>query len=358
VIQARALRGCRRGAVFPAEPGRDWEIYQNNRVSKNSPQAFGDRSFQGFVPGALKRRGSWTSGASFRRGDRIGRTASLDASVADYDSAARNTCRPTSPPTTCRSGSIQEQLGFTRAKRLNYSRTPSRSRRSDSTRARCRNWMSPRRHAQHSPIPSPLFPQLQDSLRQAKLALCVLLGRTPVGVGGPNLPGEGAPFPRRQRKIALGIPADLLRRRTRTFAAPNDSPAAPLGANGCREPRRSFIPSVTIKRHQVDFHSSTFQSPGFFRRIFTISWMPIRSKVSSASTSTGRSSTMAEFRTTFRAADSRFQEAAVAYQQTVLQAASEGRRGLVNPFFEARRNRRLSLDESVTSAPALRRPFR
>ena len=56
------------------------------------------------------------------------------------------------------------------------------------------------------------IPQLDAALRQAKNALCTLLGVPPRRLDGPA--GRAAPSSRRPRwTVAVGIPADLLRRR-------------------------------------------------------------------------------------------------------------------------------------------------
>jgi NodT family efflux transporter outer membrane factor (OMF) lipoprotein len=55
------------------------------------------------------------------------------------------------------------------------------------------------------------IPQLEASLRQAKNALCILLGIPPRRLGG--LLGDQSAIPQPPLEVAVGIPADLLRRR-------------------------------------------------------------------------------------------------------------------------------------------------
>jgi NodT family efflux transporter outer membrane factor (OMF) lipoprotein len=59
------------------------------------------------------------------------------------------------------------------------------------------------------------IPVLEDQLRAAKLALCVLLGRTPSTLDAEFATAQGQParVPDAPASIAAGIPADLLRRR-------------------------------------------------------------------------------------------------------------------------------------------------
>ncbi len=61
------------------------------------------------------------------------------------------------------------------------------------------------------------IPNLQNSLRQSKNALAVLLGETPYAIDA-RLPGEGA-IPSAPAQAAVGIPRDLLRRRPDVRAA-------------------------------------------------------------------------------------------------------------------------------------------
>src|SRR5437016_6224945 len=83
VIQARALRGIAVGQFFPQSQVATGQA-SNNRVSKNGPQGFGDRAFGDYTVGlaAAWELDFW---GKFRRGIESA-DASLDASVADYDS--------------------------------------------------------------------------------------------------------------------------------------------------------------------------------------------------------------------------------------------------------------------------------
>jgi len=251
VIQARALRGVAVGQFFPQSQAGTGSI-SNNRVSKNSPQAFGDRSFRNLSLG-LEAAWELDFWGKFRRGIESA-DASLDASVADYDSALVILVADVAS-NYVQIRSIQEQLGFTRANvklqqdtlaltQVRFNAGAVSELDVSTARATLTNTQS-------------LIPQLQDSLRQAKLALCVLLGRTPSELG-TELPGEG-PVPTAPAEIALGIPADLLRRRPDVRRA--ERFAAALSAQ-TGVATADLYPSVTIKGTS-GFHSSTFQSPGF-----------------------------------------------------------------------------------------------
>src|SRR5262249_9779747 len=101
-----------------------------------------------------------------------------------------------------------------------------------------------------------LVPVLEDQLRQAVLAMCVLLGRTPSDLSEDL--GGSKPVPDPPAEIALGIPADLLRRRPDVRSA--ERTAAALCAQiGVAEADMS--PAISIKG-STGFETSTFSSPG------------------------------------------------------------------------------------------------
>src|SRR5258705_3832559 len=84
VIQARALRGVVVGQFFPQTQTVTGQA-SNNRISKNSPAAIGDRSYRDYSVG-LEEAWELDFWGKFRRGIESA-DASLDASVADYDQA-------------------------------------------------------------------------------------------------------------------------------------------------------------------------------------------------------------------------------------------------------------------------------
>ena len=120
-----------------------------------------------------------------------------------------------------------------------------------------------------------LIPDLENSLRQSRLALCILLGRTPSDLDTELAPAAGAErrVPEAPAQIAMGVPAELLRRRpdvfggagrgrsgarrsvwrrptcTRAFRS-REPPALP----GARSSRRALRPNL----------SNTFDASSFF----------------------------------------------------------------------------------------------
>src|SRR5262245_45954697 len=102
-----------------------------------------------------------------------------------------------------------------------------------------------------------LIPDLENALRQAKLSLCVLLGRTPSELE-PELASTGgtdAIVPNAPAEIATGVPADLLRRRpdvraAERFAAAQSARIGQAVAN--------LYPSISITGN-TGFVSSTYE---------------------------------------------------------------------------------------------------
>jgi outer membrane protein TolC len=186
-----------------------------------------------------------------------------------------------------------------------------------------------------------LIPALEDGVRQATLALCVLLGRTP-GDLSAELVGP-ATVPVARAEIAVGIPADLLRRRPDLRRAERTAAAlsAQIGVASA-----DLYPSISITG-QTGFASSTYHAPalspgpenlfdaGSFQGFIGLglNW-PILNY--------GR------IKGHIRVADAQYQEAVVAYQNAVLRAASEVE-GALSGFLRGR-ERAASLSQSVASA--------
>src|ERR1700741_2117059 len=173
VIQARALRGIAVGQFFPqtqvvaGQASHTW-------VSENSPQGLGDLSYEDYSIGleAVWELDFW---GKFRRGIESA-DAALDASVAEYDGVLVLLAADVAS-TYVGIRSLQEQLAFTRNNvqsqqdtleltRIRFNAGAVSELDVATAQATLSNTQS-------------FLPQLEDSLRQATLALCVLLGRTP-----------------------------------------------------------------------------------------------------------------------------------------------------------------------------------
>lgn len=335
VIQARALRGVAVGQFFPQSQALTGQA-SSNRVSRNSPQGQGDRSYSDYSVG-LEAAWELDFWGKFRRGIESA-DASLEASVADFDSALVILTADVAF-NYVQVRSLQEQLAYTRANvrsqedtlsltevRLNAGAVSELD--VATSRATLANTKS-------------LVPQLEDALRQTKLTLCVLLGRTPSDLEGEL--GDGTPVPAAPAWIASGVPADLLRRRPEVRRAERlaASASARIGVA-----KADYFPSISILG-STGFHTSTYQSPGLSpnaHNLFDADSFQgfVGLDVNWPILNYGRILNNVRFN------DARYQEAVAAYQQAVLQAAADVESGL-STFLRSGQQAVL-LAESVTSA--------
>jgi NodT family efflux transporter outer membrane factor (OMF) lipoprotein len=184
-----------------------------------------------------------------------------------------------------------------------------------------------------------LIPRLETSLRQAKNGLAVLLGILPAEIqpmlGGPR------PIPIAPAQVAVGIPAELLRRRPDIRLAEFQAAAqsARIGvAKSDLYPRFSLVGSiglqssdaVGVQSNNANF-SDLFSSNSITYFVGpTLQW-PILNY--------GR------LKNNVRVQDARFQQLVVNYQNTVLQAAQEVEDAMVG-FLRTQEETKL-LSESV-----------
>lgn len=315
VIQARALRGIAAGRLFPQVQAATADVGQSH-LSGNTPQGLGDRDFTEFGVG-LEAAWELDFWGRFRRGIES-EDAALEASIADFDAVLVLVASDVAS-TYVLIRSLEEQLAFTRSNVESQSDTAELSRIRFETGAVSELDVFTARATLTST--QSLIPQLEDDLRRAKLALSVLLGRVPSELVAEL--GAGAGVPIAPTQIASGVPADLLRRRPDIRRA--ERVAASFSAR-IGVATADLFPSVTILG-QTGFRAADFESPTvspsaanlFDSRSFQgfigldINW-PILNY--------GR------ITNNIRLADARFQEAAVAYQQSVLVAASEVEAGL------------------------------
>jgi outer membrane protein TolC len=170
-----------------------------------------------------------------------------------------------------------------------------------------------------------LIPDLQNALRQTKLALCILLGRTPSELEAELSPPVGSPerVPDAPAQLALGVPAELLRRRPDVRAAERFAAAqsARIG-----QAVADLYPSIAITGAtgfvSSDFSTGTSQSDlgdifdadsfsGFIG--LSVNW-PILNY--------GR------IGGNIRVQDARYEQAVALYQESVLRAAGDVEAGL------------------------------
>ena len=182
-----------------------------------------------------------------------------------------------------------------------------------------------------------IVPGLESSLRDDKLSLGVLLGRTPGELEQSLAGGSGIPVA--PPEIVVGVPADLLRRRPDVRAAER---AAAFRSEQIGIATADLFPSIAIAgvagldastAYGVNlselFNGSSFN--GYIGPSF--SW-PILNY--------GR------IKNNIRVQDAAFQEAAVNYQNTVLRAAAEVESSLYG--FIKSREQLVFLSESAESA--------
>jgi NodT family efflux transporter outer membrane factor (OMF) lipoprotein len=160
-----------------------------------------------------------------------------------------------------------------------------------------------------------LIPQLETGLRQAGNALCVLLGIPPRSL--EEVLGKEGTIPRTAREVAVGIPADLLRRRPDVRRAEREVAAqsARIGiAAADFYPRISLIGTLGV---QADDLGSLFDTPESIAASIgpSFQW---------AILNYGR------ILNNVRAQDARFQQLAFAYQDRVLRAGQEAEDAIVS----------------------------
>jgi len=154
--------------------------------------------------------------------------------------------------------------------------------------------------------------ELEISLRQANNQLCVLLGVPPMDLR-PLL--GSAPIPAAPAEVAVGIPADLLRRRPDVRSAERQA-AAQAAQIGVAE--ADFYPHISI--------TGTFTySAQFFKDLFG----PTALQGTVGPSFTWNILNYGRILNNVRLQDAQFQALVASYQNTVLTAAQEVENGLV-----------------------------
>jgi NodT family efflux transporter outer membrane factor (OMF) lipoprotein len=161
------------------------------------------------------------------------------------------------------------------------------------------------------------IPQLVTSLRQYNNQLCILLGIPPEELRAKLGPG---PIPTAPVEAAVGIPADLLRRRPDVRKAERQAAqqSAEIGVA-----QAEFYPHIAI--------NGTWQySAEFFKNL----WMNNSLNGSIGPTFTWNILNYGRILNNVRLQDAKFQESVATYQNTVLSAAQDVENGLVT-FLQA-----------------------
>lgn len=314
VLEARAARGVAVGRFFPQTQEAFGDI-SHTELSDNDASA-GDRSVSSAGIG-LQSAWELDFWGKFRRGIEAA-DAEVLFTVADYDAVLVSLVSDVAT-TYILIRSLQERLEISRANVQLQSETLDLTRIRFEAGAVSELDVSTARATLANT--QALIPDLENALRQSKLALCVLLGRTPSELDEELAPAEGAVagVPEAPMEIAAGIPADLLRRRPDVRAAERLAAAqsARIG-----QATADLLPRVTISG-ATGFVSTTFNG-GSLGNIFDANSFAgfVGLNVDWPILNYGR------IRGNIRVHDARYEQAVATYQQTVLRAAGEVESGL------------------------------
>jgi NodT family efflux transporter outer membrane factor (OMF) lipoprotein len=317
VLEARARRGIAAGQFFP-QLQRFSATGSSVSLSDNDPNlAILDRNFNEYSVSfdAIWELDFW---GKYRRGIESA-DAALLATVDDYDAALVSLVGEVAS-TYVQIRTYERRLELARENVALQERTV------EITEVRFRNGATTELDVSQATAnlanTRALIPQLEDGLRQSRLTMCGLLGMPPTELS--DLLPETAQIPDAPAEIALGIPADLLRRRPDVRAAEQIAAAMSaqigvaeadlypslrlFGSTGFRT-GDSFGTDGTVK--DID---NIFDSDSYFGFIgLDFSW-PIFN--------------FGRVKNNVRVQDARFQQAAVNYEDTVLRAAREVESGL------------------------------
>lgn len=338
VLEARAARGIAVGRFFP-QTQQAFGGIDNNQISKNDARGTGDRSYS---TDAIGIEAAWELDfwGKFRRGIEAA-DAEVQLTVADYDTVLVS-LEAEVATTYIALRSIEERLVFARANVALQSETlaltQTRFRTGAVSELDVSTALATLANTQA------LIPEFENLLRQAKLSLCVLLGRTPSELEAELAPAGGtiARVPDAPAEIAIGVPADLLRRRPDVRAAERVAAAqsARIG-----EAVADLYPRISIAG-ATGFTSSSFEStrqPGLGNIFDADSFAGfIGLRVDWPILNYGR------IEGNIRVQDARYERAVADYQDSVLRAARDVESGL-SELLRAR-ERSTSLAEAVSAS--------
>ena len=309
VIQARAARGIAVGEFFPQEQEIQAD-YSKNQNTKNDANGipFPRPTYQnaGLSFDAAWELDFW---GKFRRNIHAA-DAALLASIADYDDVLVTLVAEVGL-TYVQIRTFERRIELAKVnvalQRQSLELTESRYRNGKVSQLDVTEARATLLNTQAS------VPDLESSLRDAKLSLGVLLGRTPSELEKEIAGGSGIPAAPAQ--VVIGVPADLLRRRPDVRSAER---AAAFQSEQVGIATADLFPSISVGG-SLGYKASDANNGSLSNNLFdsgsrvwsigpTLSW-PILNY--------GR------IRNNIRVQDAAFQEAAVNYQNTVLQAAAE-----------------------------------
>ena len=332
VLQARAMRGVAVGGLFP-QTQEAFGSYQRNQISA-STSGLGQLIGKGFPIARVF--DNWSTGidaywefdiwGKFRRNIEAA-DADLDASIEDYDAILVSLLGETAA-TYVELRTAQQQLAFAESNveiqigslRIAQARFEGGA----------ENELDYRQALSNLKNTEQLVPQFEARVRDANLRLCTLLGIPPrdltaeIGRGG---------IPSAAPDVAVGIPADLLRRRPDIRAAERRVAAqsARIGvATADLFPHFSITGSMRVDSERFKDLFSQASTAGIVSPAFNWDLLHYGRLVNN-----------------IRLQDARFQQVAMEYQQSVLLANAEVETG-INNFLKAQQ--RLKAAEEAVAA--------
>jgi NodT family efflux transporter outer membrane factor (OMF) lipoprotein len=337
ILQSRARLGIAVGEQFPQQQSVGADV-AHARVSKNAPNGAGaNQTFQNYQVGANV---AWEMDfwGKYRRGVESAEAA-LNASMADYDNALVSL--------TGEVASVYVQLR-TLDERIRIAE--------DNVKTQRRSWeiakvrfdaglvseLDPAQALSLLRDTQATIPALQAQRKQTAYALSILLGMPPSDLG--EILGEPGNIPTPPAEVAIGIPADLLRRRPDIRAAELQAAAqsARIGiAESLLYPSFSLLGSLGLQTSSnggaqsgdADFSDLFSQDSVTFGIGPSFSWPVLN---------------YGRLKNNVRVEDARLQQLLVNYRDTVLTAAGEVEDAAAG-FLGAQQTSAL-LEQGVTSA--------
>jgi NodT family efflux transporter outer membrane factor (OMF) lipoprotein len=307
VIQARAARGIAVGEFFPQEQEINAD-YSKNQDSKNDANGV---PFQRFQTAGLSFDATWELDfwGKFRRNIDAA-DAALLASIASYDDVLVTLVAEVGL-TYVQTRTSERRIELARVniglQRQSLEITESRYRNGKVSQLDVTEARATLLNTQAS------VPDLESSLRDAKLSLCVLLGRTPSELERALAGGSGIPVAPAQ--LVIGVPADLLRRRPDVRSAER---VAAFQSEQVGIATADLFPSISVGG-SLGYEASDANNRSLENNLFDNN----SSTWSIGPTLTWPVLNYGRIRNNIRVQDAAFQAAAVNYQNTVLKAAAE-----------------------------------
>lgn len=338
VLEARAARGIAVGRFFPQTQEAVGGI-DANQISANDAFGGGDRSYYSTDVGV---QAAWELDfwGKFRRGVEAA-DAEVLFTVADYDAVLVSLAAEVATAYIL-IRAFEERLEYARANAALQAETLELTRIRFEAGAVSELDVSTARATLANT--QSRIPELVNALTQTRLALCVALGQTPSELVKELAPAPNAAriVPEAPAQIALGVPADLLRRRPDVRAAERLAAAqsARIG-----QATADLLPSVSITG-ATGFVSTTFDGPrnpdlgDIFDADSFAGFIGLR--VNWPIFNYGR------IEGNIRVQDARYEQAVAAYQESVLRAAADVEAGLSD--FLRSRERTMYLTESVDAS--------